>query len=274
MVIQFSRYKFLCGTVYRIILFGILTGTMHTTPNQDPQITKKIAAMEETQRATEAAMAAVIDYLRLDSEPNADTAHEIINQTLTAHDCESPEGHIVAAGKSSAEPHEKGSGPIPPGVPIVIDIYPRSKKTGYFADMSRTVCIGTPTEALTRMYAAVLAAQTMAIDLIKPDLPFSKIQAAVEAHFTAAGYKTSGTGKEFRFAEGFVHSIGHGVGQAIHEPPFAKAGDKNVLRVGDVITIEPGLYYPDIGGARIEDMLLVTADGALNLTTFPKHLVL
>lgn len=233
----------------------------------------KILAIEEVQRATEAAMAQVVEYLRTSKNPTSEEAHQIVDSVLEKHGCESPERHIVASGPASAEPHEKGSGPISRGVPIVIDIYPRSKTTGYFADMSRTVCIGEPSPELQKMYDATLAAQEIAIKMVRPGVNFLEIQEAVEKLFSERGFKTSGTGKEFPFAEGFVHSIGHGVGQILHDAPHVRKG-RTTLQEGDIVTIEPGLYYKDIGGVRLEDMLLVIPEGSRNLTQFPKGLLL
>ena len=233
---------------------------------------EKIEAIKETQVATEAAMQAVIDYLKSSDQPSSEVAHEIIDSVLAEHNCESPEGHIVASGKQSAEPHEHGRGLIGKGEPVVIDIFPRSKDTEYFADMSRTVCVGKPSSELQKMYDTVLAVQEMAISMVKPGVKCVDIQVAAENFFQEAGFETSGVGKEFKYAEGFVHSIGHGVGKDIHEEPFLTKKSDLVLKEGDVITIEPGLYYKDIGGIRLEDLILVTADGYENLTNFPKKL--
>jgi Xaa-Pro aminopeptidase len=232
-----------------------------------------VAAIEEVLRAAEAALEMVLEYLRTSSAPTAKEAHAIVDSVLETFNCESPEGHIIACGLQSAEPHEKGTGMLMRNVPIVIDLYPRSKATGYFADISRTVCLGKPPEALQKMYDAVLGAQELAIRMVKPGAAGKDIQSAVEDYFTNVGYATSGKGKEFTYAEGFVHGVGHGVGLSIHEAPQVRAGD-DVLREGDVITIEPGLYYKNIGGVRIEDMLFVTADGYRNLTRAPKQFVL
>ena len=180
----------------------------------------------------------------------------------------------MASGVQAAEPHERGHGPIQKNVPIVIDIFPRSKKSGYFADMSRTVCIGTPPSEAQKMYDAVLGAQELAISMVRPGLACRAIQEAVEQFFIDAGFVTSGEGKEFAYAEGFVHSIGHGVGLQIHEPPRFGKKSEDVLLPGEVVTVEPGLYYKDIGGVRIEDMVLVTEDGCRNLTNFGKKFVL
>lgn len=226
--------------------------------------------MRDVQKATEAAMGAVIEYLKTASEPTSEDAHRIIDEVLAAHGCESPEGHIVASGEQAVEPHDRGTGPIARGTAIVIDIFPRSKETGFFADMTRTVCIGPASPELRKLYATVVRAQDAAIALLKPGAIGGDIQAAVEAVFADAGYHTSGKGKEFAFAEGFVHGVGHGVGKEVHEAPRIGRKSADVLAEGDVVTVEPGLYYPHLGGIRLEDMLLITASGAQNLTSFPR----
>jgi Xaa-Pro aminopeptidase len=232
----------------------------------------EIVAIESAQRATETAMADVIEYLRTSVAPTSEEAHAIIDRVLLEHDCDSPEGHIVAGGAQAVEPHERGHGRINHGEAIVIDIFPRSKTSGYFADMTRTVCIGEPSEELQKMYDTVLGAQELAISMLAPSVACKSVQVAVEKYFVEKGYETSGKGKEFSFAEGFVHSIGHGVGREVHEPPYFSKKRDDVLMVGDVVTVEPGLYYKNIGGVRIEDLLVITEDGHRNLTNFSKNL--
>jgi len=236
---------------------------------------EEVSAMEETQRAGEAALHAVISYLRSSPAPASEEAHAIIDKVLSEHDCESPQGHIVAGGLQSHEPHEKGHGPLSRGEAIVIDIFPRSKKTGYFADMTRTVCIGeSKNPHLQKMFDAVVAAQVIAESLVKPGVPCKSLHEAADQYFIEHGYETSGKGTLFTYAEGFVHAIGHGVGTDIHELPHISPKSEDVLMEGDVITIEPGLYYKDIGGIRMEDMVLVTRDGSRNLTRAEKKFVI
>jgi Xaa-Pro aminopeptidase len=231
-----------------------------------------VNSIQATQEAVEAAMTTLIEYLQSSTQPSAEVAHAVIDDVLAQYDCESPDGHIVASGTMSAEPHEHGFGLIKSGVPIVIDIYPRSKRTGYFADMSRTICLGTPSQELQKMYDTVLEAQTLAISLLAPGVSAATIQSAVEDFFSDAGYETSGKGTEFAYSEGFVHGIGHGVGKQIHEAPSLGRRSEAVLMIGDVVTIEPGLYYKHIGGVRIEDMLYIAPEGVVNLTKFSKTL--
>jgi Xaa-Pro aminopeptidase len=231
--------------------------------------------MEEAQRATEAAMAAVIEYLRASDTPTSEEAHSIIDKVLAEHDCESPEGHIVACGEQAVEPHEKGHGPIARGEAIVIDIFPRSKKTGYFADMTRTVCIGEPKNPqIRKMFDAVVAAQDLAESMMRPGVACKDIHEGAAKLFREQGFETSGKGTLFTFADGFVHSIGHGVGREVHEAPHLSPKSQEVLAEGDVVTNEPGLYYHGVGGIRMEDMLLITKDGARNLTRFKKDFVI
>jgi Xaa-Pro aminopeptidase len=234
---------------------------------------EEIAAIEETQRATTAAMEAVISYLRSASVPTSEEAHALIDKILLEHDCESPTGHIVAGGLQATEPHERGTGPISRGVAIVIDIFPRNKKTGYFADMTRTICLGEPSPHIQKMFDAVVGAQEFAESLVRPGAACGAIQEAVEKFFSDRGFETSGKGKEFAFAEGFVHGVGHGVGLQVHEAPRIGRKSEDVLAEGDVITIEPGLYYPEWGGVRMEDMVLVAATGSRNLAQFSKQFI-
>ncbi len=234
----------------------------------------QISAIREVQKATEAAMKEVISYLRSAEKPVSEKAHQIIDDTLRGFGCESPKGHIVAGGEQAAEPHEFGTGPLSANSTIVIDIFPRSKVTGYYADMSRTVCIGASSLELQKMYNAVLGAQELAVSMVRPGVRCARIHEAVEKFFKDKGYVTSGKGKEFKFAEGFVHGLGHGVGLNIHEAPFINKNSEEMLEAGDVITIEPGLYYNNIGGVRLEDLLVVTDTGHENLTDFEKRFVI
>jgi Xaa-Pro aminopeptidase len=239
-----------------------------------PKTPTQVAAIEKTQRAVEAAFSEVVAYLCESKTPTSEEAHAIIDRVLREHGCESPEGNIVACGPQSAEPHERGTGPLLPGMPIVIDIYPRSAKSGYFADMTRTVCLGEPPETLQQMYDVVLGAQELALSMLRPGAVGGDVQSAVERFFVGKGFETSGKGTEFRFAEGFVHGLGHGVGLEVHEVPRIGRESVDVLQEGDVVTVEPGLYYANIGGARLEDMALITKDGCRNLTKSEKTLVL
>jgi Xaa-Pro aminopeptidase len=197
----------------------------------------------------------------------AEKVRAVIDATLIEHGCEA-EGTIVACGKGSASPHWEGSGLIMADEPIIIDIFPRNKRDRYYADMSRTVLKGKATERLSDMYETVLLAQETAISMVKPGVRCSDIHKKVCEIFEEKGYATYKSGSSV----GFIHSTGHGVGLEIHEAP--PVGERDVvLEEGNVITIEPGLYYPDVGGIRLEDLILVTADGHENLTEMEKRFV-
>jgi Xaa-Pro aminopeptidase len=237
----------------------------------------KLKAIQEVQSATETAMRSAVHYLRTSATPTSKGARDAIHRALRALQCECPEGIIVAGGKQSADPHATGRGRLAPGDPIVVDIFPRSRETGYFADMSRTFCIGAPRPKLKKMYAAVLGAQRLAFSMIRPGACGEDIQTAVDQYFEQKGFHRKNPrkkgGKGWLAEEGFIHGVGHGVGKKIHEPPKISYG-KDILREGDIVTVEPGLYYKDVGGVRLEDMVLVTKRGCANLTRFSKKLIL
>jgi Xaa-Pro aminopeptidase len=235
---------------------------------------QQVDAMQGVIRAAEAAMTAVVAYIHDTDEPTCERAHALIDEVLAQYGCESPEGHIVAVGEQAVEPHEVGHGVIMEGDLVVVDIYPRSKTTGYWADITRTVCKGAPRPEAAALFATVAEAQQLAISLVAPGVPCRDVHTAIANFFTAAGYKTSGVGKEFRFSEGFVHALGHGVNTDLHADPKLSSRSDAVLKVGDVITVEPGLYYKAIGGVRLEDMVIVTETGCDVLTHVPTKLVL
>jgi Xaa-Pro aminopeptidase len=200
-------------------------------------------------------------------ELTSEIVREAIDHKLLDFGCEA-EDTIVACGKKSSNPHWSGEGVLNANEPIVIDIFPRSKKKRYHADMTRTVIKGEPSKELADMYDAVLAAQNAAFERIKPGISCSEVHNAVCDVFEGKGYKTIRDDAKV----GFIHTTGHGVGLDIHELPSVGDND-TILEKGNVITVEPGLYYPDIGGIRIEDMVVVTDDGYENLTKFEKNFV-
>lgn len=174
---------------------------------------------------------------------------------------------IVACGVQSSMPHHRGEGPLFARQPIVIDVFPRSQKNGYFGDMTRTVVKGEPSKELDEMYKAVLDGQRLGMSLIKDGVKAKEVHGAIVEFFKKRGFETgSFDGRQ----QGFIHSTGHGLGLEIHEPPRLGFGDE-VLTEGNVVTVEPGLYYERLGGIRIEDVVFVKKDGCLNLTRFPKR---
>jgi Xaa-Pro aminopeptidase len=181
-------------------------------------------------------------------------------------------GHtIVAGGRQACDPHEPGHGPLRANEPIVLDVFPRSQKTGYFGDITRTVVRGHASESVRRLYDTVVRAQELAFAQLLPGAKAADVHSAVQTFFDAEGYKTVKTKGQM---QGFFHGTGHGVGMEVHESPRIARDSRDVLAAGQVVTIEPGLYYSGVGGVRLEDVAAVTAQGARNLTKFEKVLEL
>ena len=175
---------------------------------------------------------------------------------------------IVSQGRDAAIPHSRGDAAarIRPSLPIVVDIFPADKASGYFFDMTRTFCVGEPSPELRRIHEHVHEAFCLARDAMVPGTPASSYQAMVSAYFEARGYATTRSAP--RTVSGYVHGLGHGVGLDLHErPSFSlSAANGDQIETGDIVTIEPGLYFPDRAiGVRIEDTFLVTADGVETL---------
>ncbi len=176
---------------------------------------------------------------------------------------------IVAGGKQGCDPHERGYGPLRAHEPIILDIFPRSQKTGYFGDITRTVVRGRASEAVKKLYDTVFHGQKIALQKVSAGTSTTEIHQCVLQFFTQRGYHT---GRRNGRMEGFFHGTGHGLGLEIHEAPRIGATSRGKLKAGQVVTVEPGLYYPEIGGVRLEDVALVTPNGAKNLTRFEKAL--
>lgn len=180
------------------------------------------------------------------------------------------DGTIVACGKDGAYPHCVGSGPLRAGELIVIDVFPYLKTSHFYGDMTRTVLKGHATSQQKRIYQAVLDCQTALLEQLRPGVLTSDLQTFALRFFEARGY---GLKRTANGTEGFIHSVGHGIGLDIHEYP--SVGSQPIaLKPGMVITAEPGLYFPTVGGVRIEDDVLITNDGCEILTSCDKTLEL
>ncbi|MEW6302113.1 MAG: M24 family metallopeptidase [Verrucomicrobiota bacterium] len=176
---------------------------------------------------------------------------------------------IVAGGRQACDPHERGHGQLRANQPIVIDVFPRSQKTGYFGDITRTVVKGRASEPVRKLYDTVSRAQEAAFSKLRNHAPALDVHRNVQQIFDKEGYKT---GRHNGRMQGFFHGTGHGLGLEIHEAPRVNATTRDVLEAGNVVTVEPGLYYPELGGVRLEDVALVTGNGCRNLTKFEKVL--
>jgi len=179
-----------------------------------------------------------------------------------------PSHTIISSGNQCVDPHHEGTGPIKAHTSIIFDIFPRSQKTGYFGDLSRTVVRGHASERLKEMYATVQAGQKIGFDQIRDGIDGKDIHQKILALFEARGFHT---GRINGRMQGFFHGTGHGLGLDIHEPPRI-APVEATLRAGHVVTVEPGLYYLGVGGVRLEDVVVVTPRGNRNLTDCPQFL--
>jgi Xaa-Pro aminopeptidase len=246
----------------------------------------EIEHIQKTQEAVEAACAHAVGILE-EAEVVKDGTLEWRGETLTSEglrgeiDVEllrrgcSADGTIVAGGAQGADPHERGHGPLKAGESIIVDIFPVDLSTRYYSDMTRTFVKGEPNEGLQKMYDAVLESQEAALSMVKAGVNGKDVHNKVAEVLHEAGYKTNVHDQEKGkpLTEGFFHGTGHGVGLEIHEAPRVSLANDELIP-GDVISIEPGVYDPKIGGVRIEDLVVVTEDGCRNLTEFPKRFVL
>lgn len=174
---------------------------------------------------------------------------------------------IVACGRQACDPHERGHGVLRANEPIIIDVFPWSQKTGYYGDITRTVVKGRANDILRKMYCTVERAQEIAFEIIANKVSGRKVHETILKFFQKEGFKT---GKVNGHMQGFFHGTGHGLGLEIHESPRMSPTSADILRTGNVVTVEPGLYYPEIGGVRLEDVAYITSKGPRNLTRFEK----
>ncbi|OSM00051.1 M24 family metallopeptidase [Magnetofaba australis] len=238
----------------------------------------EVAAIAEALQITEQGMRAGIELIRssrigddgwlyIDNQQlTSEMVRAEINATLTRLGA-SPHHTIVAGGAQAADPHEEGSGPLAAHRAIIMDVFPRVEKSGYWGDMTRTVCRGEPSEQLQRAWDAVLAGQEKAFELLGAGVSGKAVHDAVTQVLTDAGFPTGPTADGRQ--GGFFHGTGHGLGVEIHEPPRVSSRDSR-METGHVVTVEPGLYYPDMGGVRLEDVVVIEPDGCRNLTAMPK----
>jgi Xaa-Pro aminopeptidase len=243
----------------------------------------ELAGIRRAQRACETAMDAVRELLRAATQNGAGlevdgrllTSEQLkrrIGEVFNANDMLADE-YIVSHGAQSAVGHDMGSGQIRPGEPIVVDLWPRDRETACFADMTRTYVVGDAPAELVEYQRLVRQALDDAVGAIKAGVPGRDIFVGTCELFQEHGYKTWLSKQPGEMLEeGFIHGLGHGVGLEVHEEPGMGIASRDPLVAGDVVTVEPGLYRPGFGGCRLEDLILVTEDGAENLTDYPYDL--
>lgn len=201
-----------------------------------------------------------------------------INLWLAERGVENPEGTIFAIGRDAGVPHSVGrpEDKVCLGKTIIFDIFPCEAGGGYFFDFTRTWCLGYAAPEAQALYDQVIGAYDLVLENMEANVPFKTYQKLVCDYFEECGHQTPITDEAPK--EGYVHSLGHGVGINVHERPFSGiyTTDDHMIRPGVVVTLEPGLYYPDKGmGARVEDTFWVRPDGQMELLgSFPYDLVL
>lgn len=253
-------------------------------PERLRKTSKEIGHLQKAQQTTENAFQVVMRVLEESVILEGYVYHEgrqvtseylrnTIHQYLYSEECLPIIHTIVACGGQAGDPHNFGSGLISAHNPIIIDIFPVDIKTSYWGDMTRTFFKGEPSKEMQSMYNAVLAAQTGALGMVRSGVDGYDIWEWVIDYFTQSGYPT-----DFKRGTGFFHGVGHGVGVEIHED-LRISKIHTLLEEGNVVTVEPGLYYGEskensmpVGGIRIEDMVVVEKEGCRNLNTFPKDL--
>jgi len=230
-----------------------------------------VRAMKAVFRSIQAARADSKGFLRSDRTlMTAESVRMQINLLLLRENCAGGEP-IVACGPESANPHSIGHGPLKAGEPLVIDIFPQHLDTGYWGDLTRTVVKGPARRPeVARMFRAVAAAHREALRALRAGVTGASVHKRAAQELERRGFRNA---LNEGVAEGFVHSTGHGVGLEIHETPTLSPSGRR-LRAGNVVTVEPGLYYAEIGGVRLEDTVAVTRRGFDYLARCPNPLVI
>jgi Xaa-Pro aminopeptidase len=242
----------------------------------------ELAGIRRAQRGAEAAMGAARELLRaadrqngglvVDGEPlTCERVKLVVEQVFSEHGVFADE-FIVSHGAQTAVGHDMGSGPIAPDEPICLDLFPRDRESGCFADMTRTFVVGTPSDELREYHKLCREALERSVAAIKAGIPGKDVNRVACDVFEAHGFPTllsKQPGEVLR--DGFYHSLGHGVGLEVHEEPALGRGPGELV-AGDVVAVEPGLYRNGYGGCRLEDLVRVTEDGAETLTDYPYDL--
>jgi Xaa-Pro aminopeptidase len=242
----------------------------------------ELAGIRRAQVAAEAGMSAAAgllaravpsgDRLALDGVVlTAETVRAALREACLRRDAPAPPDVIVSSVWNGFG-HEAGSGPLPANLPITVDLWPRDERSGCWADMTRTFVVGEVSARVRELESLVREALERAREAVAPGVTGRELHARACDVFEAAGHRTQRTGPGKDPHEGFQFSLGHGVGLEVHEDPALGQSGHDGLVAGDVIAMEPGLWDPQIGEVRLEDLLLVTDDGCETLTRYPYEL--
>jgi len=240
----------------------------------------ELAGILRACRAVEAGIAVGFDMLRAASQANGVltlggeplTCERIkleVERAFGEHGAAADE-FIVSHGPQTAVGHDGGSGPIAADDVVLFDLFPRDRESACYSDFTRTVAVGKPSDELAGYHRLAKEALELAVAVVKPGVKGSDIHRQICDFFHEHGHKTQLHKAEGEaLQDGFFHATGHGVGLEVHEQPGVGRIQSQPLVEGDVIALEPGLYRNGYGGVRLEDLLLVTADGAEVLTSYP-----
>ena len=227
------------------------------------RMVKNAAEVEELAAAgaaidrVHARMASILRVGRTEAEVGADIAAAILEEGHVVVDFT-----IVGSGPNGASPHHDVSARVVEAGDVVVVDIGGPYEPGYNSDSTRTYSIGAPDPEVARRYSVLQEAQRAAVAAVRPGVTAEEIDAAARDVLAAAG-----------LAEAFVHRTGHGIGLSVHEEPYIVAGNDIPLQEGMAFSVEPGIYFPGQWGARIEDIVVVTADGALSVNEQPHDLV-
>ncbi len=251
----------------------------HFWPEREVKTAAEIKLISAALRVTEIGMQVGVDVLRScrirkkdgvlmrgNSALTSEALRAEIESALLAAGGVGMNHTIVAGGEQACDPHERGRGVLRGNELIILDIFPRVTATGFFGDMTRTVVRGRASERQWEMWDVCLAAQQWALKEIAPGVKGDELQDAVREYFDSEGFPTEQVDGRWT---GFFHGLGHGLGLEIHEEPRIS---KTTFKPGQVMTVEPGIYVPGIGGVRHEDVVVVTEKGCRVLSKFPKDL--
>ena len=245
----------------------------------------ELAGIRRACRAVEAGVAVGVDMLRSASRSNG--VLTLAGEPLTCERIQleverafgehgaAAEEFVVSHGAQTATGHDGGSGPIAADDVVLFDLFPRDRESACFSDFTRTFSLGPPSDELAEYHRLAKEALDLAVAAVKPGVKGSDIHRMVCDFFHEHGHKTQLHKEDGEsLVDGYFHATGHGVGLEVHEQPGVGRVESEPLVEGDVIALEPGLYRHGYGGVRLEDLLLVTADGADILTDYPYELEL